>query len=160
LQQGGQVVLDDGRVVHGDDYLLPPRARRKIVIGGDNDTPALLAQELADAQVLVHEATYTEPVLHKVGPAPQHSSALRVARVAEQARVPNLVLTHFSPRYQKEHGPLSMADIEAEARSAYGGQLFLAEDFATYALARDGTLARESRQPRSGAMPSGQVALS
>jgi ribonuclease Z len=91
--------------------------------------------------VLIHEATYTEEVLLKVGPAPMHSSALRVARMAQAARLPNLVLTHFSPRYQDGAGPLSMGALEAEARGVYTGSLFLARDFDRYVLGRDGTLA-------------------
>lgn len=141
LQQGIDVVLGDGSVVRADDYLLPPRAPLTVVVGGDNDAPELLEDEARRANVLVHESTYTEPVLRKVGPGPQHSSALRVARMAERAGVPNLVLTHFSPRYQQDEGALSMADVEVEARTEYSGQLFLASDFARYVLGRDGTLA-------------------
>lgn len=141
LQQGVDAVLDGGQVLRADDYLLPPRAPLKVVVGGDNDSPALLEDAVRGAQVLVHEATYTEPVLHKIGPGPQHSSALRVAQMAERAAVPNLVLTHFSPRYQEQGGPLSMAGLEAEARAAYRGRLFLARDLASYELGTDGVLA-------------------
>ncbi|HBF51016.1 MAG TPA: MBL fold metallo-hydrolase, partial [Massilia sp.] len=77
------------------DYIQQPRKPRKIVVAGDNDTPALLAQEASDADVLVHEATYTEAILEKVGPAPMHSSAKRVADFAHAVQLPNLVLTHF-----------------------------------------------------------------
>lgn len=140
MQQGHDVQLPGGRVLLARDYLLPPRKPRKIIIGGDNDTPELLAGEAVDADVLVHEATYTEEILEKVGPGPQHSSALRVARFAASAKVPNLVLTHFSPRYQQEGGSLSMAGMEAEARSAYAGRLFLADDLDRYALDRQGVL--------------------
>jgi ribonuclease Z len=129
-------------VLHARDYLLPPRKRRKIIFGGDNDTPELLAAEARDADVLVHEATYTEEILHKVGPGPQHCSARRVARFASDANVPNLVLTHFSPRYQQDGAGLSMADIAAEAREVYEGRLFLADDLDRYALDRKSVLAR------------------
>lgn len=63
------------------------------------------------------------------------------ARAAAAAGVPNLVLTHFSPRYQNQ-GPVTIADIEAEARAAYGGQLFLARDFDRYLLDRQGRLSK------------------
>jgi ribonuclease Z len=56
--------------------------------------------------------------------------------------VPNLVLTHFSPRYQEGEGSPSMADIEREAREVYSGQLFLARDFDRYLLDRQGRLGR------------------
>ncbi len=105
--------------------------RAAVVIGGDNDTPALLDEACADAQLLVHEATYTEAVLQKVGPGPTHSSVQRVAQFATQRGLPNLILTHFSARYDSPEG---MAELEAEAHQHYAGRLFLAQDLATYEL--------------------------
>jgi len=141
LQRGEDVLLPDGRVLNAHDYLLAPRKARKVIVAGDNDSPALLVEEARTAEVLVHEATYTDAVLRKVGPGPQHSSARMTAGAAASAGVPNLVLTHFSPRYQ-QHGALTMADIEDEARAAYAGNLFLAEDFDRYVLDREGVLTK------------------
>ena len=140
LQRGEDIDLPDCRVARSADYVLPGRRQRKIIVAGDNDTPALLSAQAQDAQVLVHEATYTEAVLQKVGPGPQHSSARATAAFAQGAGVPNLILTHFSPRYQQVGNGPSMADVEAEARSAYGGNLFLASDLQRYTLDRHGTL--------------------
>ena len=140
LQRGRTAMLPDGRVLQPEDWLQPGRKPRKIIVGGDNDSPALLVDEARDAEVLIHEATYTEDVLQKVGPGPQHSSARMTALAAGEAGVPNLVLTHFSPRYQEGEGAPSMRDIENEARAVYGGQLFLARDFDRYQLGRDGQL--------------------
>jgi ribonuclease Z len=146
LQRGEEVVLEDGRVLRPEDFLLAPRKPRKVIVAGDNDRPELLVDEARTAEVLVHEATYTEPILQKVGPAPQHSSAAMTARAAGEAGVPNLVLTHFSPRYQdtprREGDGLSMRDLEFEARAEYHGRLFLARDFERYLLDRHGVLAR------------------
>ncbi|KQQ87745.1 MBL fold metallo-hydrolase [Massilia sp. Leaf139] len=140
LQRGEDIDLPDCRVARSNDYVLPGRRPRKIIVAGDNDTPPLLAAQAQDAQVLVHEATYTEEVLQKVGPGPQHSSARATAAFAQGAGVPNLILTHFSPRYQQVGNGPSMADIEAEARAAYDGNLFLASDLQRYALDRHGAL--------------------
>lgn len=146
IQRGGDVTLADGRAVRAGDYLLAPRRQRKVIVGGDNDMPGLLADEARAADVLIHEATYTEEGLDKVGPGPQHSSARRVARFASDAGIANLVLTHFSPRYQEQDGKRrngpSLSDIEAEARAAYQGRLFLASDLERYVLDRQGRLAR------------------
>ncbi|MFS0756571.1 MBL fold metallo-hydrolase [Noviherbaspirillum sp. 1P10PC] len=146
IQQGRDLTLADGRAIHARDYLLAPRKPRKIIVGGDNDSPGLLAAEAVGADVLVHEATYTQAGLDKVGPGPQHSSAAAVARFASEAGIPNLVLTHFSPRYQEQdaarNGAPTLADLEAEARAAYRGKLFLASDLDRYALDRQGDLAR------------------
>ncbi|GGY88464.1 MBL fold metallo-hydrolase [Pseudoduganella plicata] len=141
LQQGEDVTLPDGRVLRPADYLLPARRPRAIVVAGDNDRPELLADAMRDADVLVHEATYTQAVLEKVGPGPQHSCARMVAAFAAAAGVPNLVLTHFSPRYRDAGtGPATLAEVADEARAQFAGPLFLAADLARYRLDRDGTL--------------------
>lgn len=140
LQRGEDIDLPDCRVARSADYLLPGRRQRKVIVAGDNDTPSLLAEQARGAQLLVHEATYTEDVLQKIGPGPQHSSARATAAFAQEAGLPNLILTHFSPRYQQAGNGPSMADIEAEARAAYRGNLFLASDLQRYALDRHGVL--------------------
>lgn len=139
IQQGQDPVLPNGHTVVAGDYLLPPRKPRTIIVGGDNDTPALLAKQAEGADVLVHEATYTQAVLDRVGTAPRHSSAKQVAQFAQQAGIPNLVLTHFSPRYHDQKGE-ALALLEAEARSCYAGRLFLANDGDRYTLDTQGQL--------------------
>lgn len=138
LQHGKDVHLDDGSVLRADHFRTQHTERAVAVVGGDNDTPALLAAACRGANLLVHEATYTEAVLQKVGPGPQHSSVQRIAQFAAAASVPNLVLTHFSPRYDNPEG---MAEVEAEARQHFQGPLFLARDFDTFEL-NDGLLAK------------------
>ena len=138
----GVDVQHQGRTLHHADYLAHPPPPRKIIIGGDNDRPELLADASGGCQVLVHEATYTADVAAKVGPGVGHSCAEQVAAFAQAVGLPNLVLTHFSARYQSaaQAGP-SIEDIRAEAARVYGGRLFMAEDFARYRLDRTGNLA-------------------
>jgi len=136
------VMLNDGRKLVAADYVLAPRRGGKIVIGGDNDTPSLLDIATRDADVLVHEATYTEKVCELVGPGPQHSSAARVAKFAQSQQVPNLVLTHFSARYHSNNGVESICELEQEAKLHYSRQLFLANDFDHFQLCKDGRLIR------------------
>ncbi|RSZ59044.1 MBL fold metallo-hydrolase [Massilia atriviolacea] len=143
LQAGQDVVLDDGSVLAAADFRVADVQRAVAVIGGDNDNPALLAEACAGAQVLVHESTYTEAILQKVGPGPTHSSVQRVAQFAAEIGLPNLILTHFSARYDNPQG---MAELEAEARLHYAGTLFLAEDFASYELDAGGVLRKLSAQ--------------
>lgn len=137
MQNGYDVVLDDGTTLRADDFRSEHVERGAIVVGGDNDTPSLLVAAVRGAQLLVHEATYTEAILQKVGPGPTHSSVQRVAQFAETQAVPNLILTHFSARYDSQAG---MAEVEAEARQHYSGDLFLAYDFDSYELDASGTI--------------------
>lgn len=145
IQEGRHVKLPDGRSLPVEKYLLAPGKPRKIIIAGDNDMPELLTDEARTAEVVVHESTYTEQALNKVGPGPQHSSAMRVAQWAERAGIANLVLTHFSPRYLEHRGGVSaLAEVEEEASAHYSGRLFLANDLERYVLDRHGLLAREN----------------
>nr|WP_272890868.1 ribonuclease Z [Stutzerimonas sp. S1] len=140
LARGFDVELG-GRTLRSEDYLTFGRAPRRIVIGGDNDRPDLLAQACQGAQVLVHEATYTEAVVNATGNHFGHSTAAQVAAFAQQAGVPNLLLTHFSPRYQP--GPQrghSIDDVHREASEKYSGHLYLAEDFSRFHLNKNGVL--------------------
>ncbi|TQV78731.1 MBL fold metallo-hydrolase [Exilibacterium tricleocarpae] len=149
LQKGQDVTLDNGTEHCSDEYLLPQRSPRSIVIGGDNDTPELLSAECAGADVLVHEATYTEAVAAVVGSKHRHSSAAQVAGFAQRVGLRNLVLTHFSARYQIDApGSASVNELEHEARAYYDGNLFLADDLAGYELDKGGNL--QLKQPGLG----------
>lgn len=141
LHKGEDVTLEDGRHFYSKDYTQLKRRPRKAIIGGDNDKPELLHQVCSEAHLLIHEATYTQAVSDYVGPAPQHSSAEQVARFAQAVGLPNLILTHFSARYQFSHdtAPL-IAEIAEEARKFYSGNLHLAKDFAEFELRKDFTL--------------------
>jgi ribonuclease Z len=138
LQNGENPRLADGTVLKSDEYLLAVRKPRKIVVCGDNDNPELLRYHCGDADVLVHEATYTAKIAAKVGAGQQHCSAAMIAVFAQAAAIKNLVLTHFSPRYRDDK-PLSssITDIEDEAKSHYDGRLFIANDFDRFLLNRE-----------------------
>ncbi len=143
LQQGLDVQLDDGRIICAKNYLLPIQNPRKIIISGDNDDPSLLSRVAKTANVLVHEATYTQDIAIKVGKGPQHSYAKLVAQFASDVGLDNLVLTHFSPRYQNAiNSSPSIFDIENEARTVYNKNLFLAKDLECYILNKQGELTK------------------
>ena len=141
LQQGQDIVLDNGIRLNSRDFLRQNRTPRKLVVAGDNDKPALLLEACKRADLLIHEATYTDEILRKVGKEPGHSSASMVARFAEQCGLRNLILTHFSPRfgYGSTQTPC-IQDVENEARRNYSGNAFLANDFDVYGLDRSGVV--------------------
>ncbi|MCW8195517.1 MBL fold metallo-hydrolase [Proteobacteria bacterium 005FR1] len=146
LLAGEPAYRSDGSPIREQDFFLPPRKPRRSVIGGDNDDPGLLAQACDGAHLLIHESTFTEAVAQKLGPSRQHSHAAGVARFAERVGVPNLILTHFSPRYQQtgSDGNPGIVELELEARKHYSGNLQLAEDFASYSLTKSGDFSRAS----------------
>lgn len=159
LQKGETVKLEDGRTLDGQLYSEIARKGRVVVIGGDNDKPELLETLCREADLLVHESTYTQEVAAKVGPEPQHSTAACVAEFAEQIRLPHLILTHFSPRYLDkptfnpstgEPKGLTVDDLRAEAASRYSGGLYMAADLERYELDRKGRLIVEVPNKRMG----------
>lgn len=138
-----------GRTLRSEDYLLLGRSPRRIVIGGDNDRPELLRDACQGAHVLVHEATYTLAIAEAGKADFGHSTAARVATFAQAVGVPNLVLTHFSARYQSAPNQgLSIEDIRAEAAERYSGQLTLAEDLLRLRLDNKGQMQRVERLAR------------
>jgi ribonuclease Z len=141
IQKGQDVALSDGRQIRASDYLLAPARPQRVIVGGDNDSPELLLSEAKDAEVLIHEATYTRDVAERVGTGPQHSCARQVAEVAEQAGIQHLILTHFSARYgYSQSDQPNIRDIGAEASEVYTGQLYLANDLDHFRLDTAGQL--------------------
>jgi ribonuclease Z len=111
LQRGESVTLPDGRVLTPDAVLGPARAGRTVVYSGDT-APSEILQALAEhADVLVHEATFTEEEGVRAAET-MHSTALQAAELARAADVRLLALTHVSPRY---FGP----ELVREAREIF-----------------------------------------
>ncbi|MGO2997130.1 MAG: ribonuclease Z [Moraxellaceae bacterium] len=160
LQQGENVITEDGQHLHSADYANNKMQRTKVVVAGDNDTPECLSEAVADTDLLVHEATYTHEVMMAIQARnpdfdPMHSSAHIVGTFAQKMSLKNIILTHFSARYQSFDNPDSetpnMAYIRLDAQSVYNGNLWLAEDFAQYSVNGATDLAdnQESRQKES-----------
>ena len=136
LQQGKDIEFN-GNTLKSADYLQTQTQQVHAIVGGDNDQPELLAQACQTAQLLIHESTYTQTTLDKVGKSPMHSSAKMVAEFAQQQHLSNLILTHFSPRHQDRAGQQAIAD---EVSQFYKGNFHLANDFDQFTLDTTGQL--------------------
>jgi ribonuclease Z len=111
LQRGESITLADGRVLTPDAVLGPPRAGRRIVLSGDTAPSEALLVLAEAADVLVHEATFSEDERERAEET-LHSTARQAAELARSARVRLLALTHLSPRYA---GP----ELAEEAREVF-----------------------------------------
>jgi ribonuclease Z len=126
LKSGEDILLDDGSVVYSSDVVGPPRRSRKIVICGDTGVTDATVELARDADVLVHEATFMAEQTERavsVG----HSTTVQAAEAARNAGVKQLILTHFSPRYEQQNSEM-MSALLAEAQSVFPNTV-LAEDF-------------------------------
>ncbi|GAA6170120.1 ribonuclease Z [Sessilibacter corallicola] len=138
--QSGEDVIFNGRTVKAENFIKPASAGRKIIICGDNDNPDLLKNDIADCQLLIHEATYSKEFAEKAKMY-GHSYAEQVAKFAHKSQLPNLILTHFSSRYQIGAGSAkSIDELEHEALNVYEGRLFLASDLQRFCLSNAGEL--------------------
>ncbi|MFW1940338.1 ribonuclease Z [Acinetobacter junii] len=138
LQQGLEVQLNE-QTLKAADFIQTQTQCVHAIVGGDNDSPELLAQACQDAQLLIHESTYTQAILDKVGSGPMHSSAKMVAEFAQKHNLGNLILTHFSPRHQDQIGQKAIAD---EVLQYYQGNFYLADDFDQFSLDMIGQLTK------------------
>jgi ribonuclease Z len=109
LVAGERVTLSDGRVIEPDDVLGPPERRSWLAHVGDTGETANLVEHVRGADMLVIEATYLE---RDADLADQfaHLTAAQAARLAREADVHRLVLTHISRRYRE-------SDILEEAQA-------------------------------------------
>lgn len=134
LKNGERVELPDGRTVDGNEFVGPQIPGRKVVYSGDTEPCQAIIDLARDADLLIHEATYAhaeKELARRAG----HSTALEAAQIARQADVNQLVLTHFSPRYENDEG-FSLADLLAEARSVFP-LTELASDFSSHEIRRE-----------------------
>lgn len=138
LQQGKDIQFNE-KPLKASDFIQIQMQRMHAIVGGDNDQPELLADACKDAQLLIHESTYTQVILDKVGKGPMHSSAKMVAEFAQQQNLSNLILTHFSPRHQDNIGQQAIAK---EVREFYQGNFYLADDFDQFSLNETGQLSK------------------
>lgn len=125
LKRGESVTLEDGRTINGAAYLSPPRPGKKLAIFGDT-APCENALALAQGvDLLVHEATL-EVAMEEKANSRGHSSTHQAARLARDAQVKKLIVTHVSSRYDAEGCAMLLAECCAIFAASE-----LAEDFAT-----------------------------
>ena len=111
---------------------------RVAVIPGDSRPTAEIAEAARGADLLVFEATFLDRDAHRAEES-RHATAFEAGRLAAEAGVGTLALTHLSSRYPR-------SEVQAEAELAFGAVL-VPQDLERAAIA-----------PRDGA-PHGPVVL-
>ena len=117
LAAGRPVAIEGGRTIDPEDVLGPPSGGRKLVVIGDTQTTDGLAKYVADADLLVIEATFLDrdaPTARDYG----HLTAAEAASLAAANNVKQLVLNHLSGRYQDEEILAEAAKIFPNTRIA------------------------------------------
>jgi ribonuclease Z len=97
------------RGVRPEQVMGEPRPGRKVVISGDTMPCETLQVAAHGADLLIHEATFADDEADRAAET-GHSTAAQAARIARDADVRMLALTHFSTRY-----PVGLLRDEARA---------------------------------------------
>jgi ribonuclease Z len=128
LVRGMPITLSDGRVVQPEDVLGELKQGTKLVMTGDVAETDSLVQVVKNATALVTEATYSDSdgdMARENG----HLTAGQAARLARDANVQQLILTHISGRHRER-------DLEDEARAVFPNSV-IARDFDTFKIKAD-----------------------
>ena len=112
IKENKSITLDDGTIIHREDFIGENKRGKIITILGDTRNPEQNKTFVENSDILIHEATFGKD---KVDLAHQyfHSTTSAVANLAKESNVKKLALTHISSRYQKkdDHQLLSEAQM-------------------------------------------------
>jgi ribonuclease Z len=118
--QSGERVAGAGGEVEPAQVMGEPRAGRKVVITGDTAPCEMTRIAAHEAELLVHDASFTDEELGRAGET-AHSTARQAARLAREAEVKALALVHISSRY---HVGAVLEEARAEFPAAFAPRDF------------------------------------
>jgi len=100
LQTGQDIQVGD-KIVKSSDVLGEKRPGKRIGISGDTRPTKKLEEFFKDCDYLSFDSTFSHELQDKALET-YHSTAKEAADLAKKANVSNLILTHFSARYNDE----------------------------------------------------------
>jgi len=127
LVNGNPTTLPDGRTIHPDQVLGAERPGTRIAHVGDVGRIDELVLPVKDVDALIIEATYLQEE-SEMADKFAHLTASQAARLAVEAGVKYLILTHISRRYRER-------DVLAEAQAIFPNTV-VARDFDAFQIRR------------------------
>jgi ribonuclease Z len=127
LVNGNSITLPDGRIIQPDQVLGPERPGTRIAHVGDVGRIDELVQAVQEVDALIIEATYLQEEAEMADQF-AHLTANQAARLATDAGVKYLILTHISRRYRER-------DVLAEAQAIFPN-ISVARDFDAFQVRR------------------------
>ncbi|MFS0751508.1 ribonuclease Z [Oceanobacillus sp. 1P07AA] len=120
--------LENGTIVYRDDVVGSPKKGKIISILGDTRFSLEHIPFIKFSDILIHESTFTQEK-ELLAFEYNHSTNVQAAKLAKEANVKKLYLTHISSRYQAVDGET----IIEEAREVFPNT-WLANDFSVYKI--------------------------
>ena len=112
LQSGNEIKIGD-KTIKPSDVTGEKRKGIKIGISGDTRPTAKLTEFFKDCNYMTFDSTYSDTLRDKAKEN-YHSTAAEAAELAKKAGVTNLILTHFSARYE------AVDELVNEAKTIHG----------------------------------------
>lgn len=120
IKMGYDMVLEDGTVIENSKLTFDPEEPKSYAFCSDTAYDEEIAAQVRDVTALYHESTFLESEAEK-GKQTMHSTAKEAARIAFKANAGQLILGHYSTRYD------SIALFREEAQQIFPNTL-LADD--------------------------------
>ncbi|WP_413998267.1 ribonuclease Z [Flavobacterium sp. W1B] len=99
IKNGKDIVLDDGRIIKNEELTFDPVAPKSYAFCSDTAYDENIIPVIKGVDVLYHEATFLETE-EALAAKTMHSTAKEAATIALKANVKQLVLGHYSTRYE------------------------------------------------------------
>ena len=126
IKNGSDITLDNGTVIENEKLTFDPPPSKSYAFCSDTVYNEAVIPIIENADVLYHESTFLEseaPLALKT----LHSTAKEAAAIALKANVKQLILGHYSTRYD------SISLFKEEAATIFS-EVVLAEDGKTFEL--------------------------
>lgn len=124
IKNGKDITLDDGRVIDNLQLTFEPEKPKSYAFCSDTIYDEELVNYIKGVTILYHESTFLESEAEK-GAVTMHSTAKEAARIALKAKVEQLILGHYSTRYE------NIAMFKDEAETIFSN-ILLADDGVTF----------------------------
>ena len=126
IKNGKDIILDDGRVIENEKLTFDPLPAKNYAFCSDTVYNESILPIIANADVLYHESTFLQSE-ERLAERTLHSTAQDAARIALKANVKQLILGHYSTRYD------TIALFKEEALQVFPNVL-LADDGVSFEL--------------------------
>ncbi len=126
IKNGKDILLDDGRLIANSELTFDPLKPKSYAFCSDGCYFEPIIPIISNVDVLYHEATFLQSE-ENLASKTMHSTAIEAATIAAKAQVSQLILGHYSTRYD------SIDLFKEEAETVFPNVL-LAEDGKTFDL--------------------------
>ncbi len=120
IKSGKSLLLPSGEEIPNEQLTYAPPSPRSYAFGSDTGYTESFIEQIYGANLLYHEATFLQDKV-TIAEEKTHSTARQAATIALKANVKQLIMGHYSARYDE------LDEFETEARSVFPNSM-LAEE--------------------------------